>query len=52
MCDVGMILQDFWGVVQSDPRGESVDKGNMKLAFDSVSDLTPESNDSDLTCLD
>lgn len=29
--------QDFWSVVVSDPRGESVDKGNGKQAFDSVS---------------
>ena len=35
--DYNAFLQDFWGVVQSDPRGGSVDKGNMKLAFESVS---------------
>ena len=30
----------------SDPRGESVDRGNMKLAFDSVSHMTSQSGDS------
>lgn len=32
--------QDFWEMVRSDPRGEGVDKGNMKIAFDGVSHVT------------
>ena len=32
-----MFLQSFCSHIQSDPRGESVDRGNMKLAYDSVS---------------
>lgn len=31
-------MQDFWNRILADPRGESVDKGNMKLAFESVSE--------------
>lgn len=32
------LVQDFWNRILADPRGESVDKGNMKLAFESVSE--------------
>lgn len=37
-CNSLIYMQDFWNRILADPRGESVDKGNMKLAFESVSE--------------